>query len=41
MKTNDITKKVIGCAYTVGNTLGAGFLGKVYCILSPRLLGEG
>jgi GxxExxY protein len=25
-----ITEKVIGCAYTVSNTLGAGFLEKVY-----------
>ncbi len=25
-----ITQKVIGCAYTVGNTLGCGFLEKVY-----------
>ncbi len=25
-----ITEKVIGCAYTVGNVLGAGFLEKVY-----------
>ena len=27
---NDLTEKVIGCAYTVGNSLGAGFLEKVY-----------
>lgn len=27
---NPITEKVIGCAYTVSNTLGAGFLEKVY-----------
>ncbi len=27
---NSITEKIIGCAYTVGNTLGAGFLEKVY-----------
>jgi len=27
---NDITEKIIGCAYTVGNTLGCGFLEKVY-----------
>jgi len=25
-----ITEKVIGCAYTVSNVLGAGFLEKVY-----------
>jgi GxxExxY protein len=30
MKTDDITRQIIGCAYTVGNTLGAGFLEKVY-----------
>ena len=27
---NDITEKIIGCAYTVGNRLGSGFLEKVY-----------
>jgi GxxExxY protein len=27
---NAITEKIIGCAYTVSNTLGAGFLEKVY-----------
>ncbi|MBF2005889.1 MAG: GxxExxY protein [Chlorogloeopsis fritschii C42_A2020_084] len=27
---NRITQKVIGCAYTVSNVLGAGFLEKVY-----------
>ncbi len=27
---NDITEKIIGCAYTVMNTLGSGFLEKVY-----------
>ena len=27
---NDLTEKVIGCAYAVSNTLGAGFLEKVY-----------
>jgi GxxExxY protein len=27
---NPITEKIIGCAYTVGNTLGVGFLEKVY-----------
>ena len=27
---NEITKTIIGCAYQVGNTLGCGFLEKVY-----------
>jgi GxxExxY protein len=27
---NSITEKIIGCAYKVSNTLGAGFLEKVY-----------
>ncbi|MBI5303254.1 MAG: GxxExxY protein [Chloroflexi bacterium] len=27
---NQITEKVIGCAYTVSNSLGSGFLEKVY-----------
>jgi len=27
---NPITEKIIGCAYTVSNILGAGFLEKVY-----------
>ena len=27
---NQITEKVIGCAFTVANTLGTGFLEKVY-----------
>ena len=30
MEINHITEKIIGCAYTVGNTLGPGFLEKVY-----------
>ena len=30
MVNEDITKRIIGCAYTVANTLGAGFLEKVY-----------
>ena len=30
METNQITEKIIGCAFTVSNTLGAGFLEKVY-----------
>lgn len=27
---DELTKKIIGCAYVVHNTLGAGFLEKVY-----------
>jgi len=27
---SEITEKIIGCAYTVSNTLGSGFLEKVY-----------
>ncbi len=27
---NEITEKIIGCAFAVGNTLGCGFLEKVY-----------
>ncbi len=30
METNEITEKVIGCAIRVSNTLGTGFLEKVY-----------
>jgi len=30
MKVDNITEKIIGCAYTVSNELGAGFLEKVY-----------
>jgi len=30
MEINDITEKVIGCIYTVSNTLGGGFVEKVY-----------
>ena len=30
MKDDDLTKKIIGCAYRVHNTLGPGFLEKVY-----------
>jgi|HubBroStandDraft_1064217.scaffolds.fasta_scaffold09285_6 GxxExxY protein len=29
-RLDEITERVIGCAYTVGNTLGSGFLEKVY-----------
>jgi len=30
MKDDNLTEKIIGCAYTVHNTLGPGFLEKVY-----------
>ena len=30
MLHQELIKKIIGCAYTVHNTLGAGFLEKVY-----------
>ncbi len=30
MNTDEITEKIIGCAYAVSNELGAGFLEKVY-----------
>ena len=30
MKDDDLTHKIIGCAYTVHNSLGPGFLEKVY-----------
>jgi GxxExxY protein len=29
-RLNEVTKRIIGCAYTVSNGLGAGFLEKVY-----------
>lgn len=29
-EVNDITEKIIGCAYSVSNTLGIGFVEKVY-----------
>ena len=29
-RLNQLTERVIGCAYTVANALGAGFLEKVY-----------
>ena len=29
-RLNKITERIIGCAYKVGNTLGSGFLEKVY-----------
>jgi GxxExxY protein len=30
LELDGITRKIIGCAYTVGNGLGSGFLEKVY-----------
>jgi GxxExxY protein len=30
MKNDDLTEKIIGCAFKVHNALGAGFLEKVY-----------
>jgi len=30
LELNRVTERVIGCAFVVGNTLGAGFLEKVY-----------
>jgi GxxExxY protein len=30
LELNKITERIIGCAYTVGNVLGNGFLEKVY-----------
>ncbi|MFN3166613.1 MAG: GxxExxY protein [Phycisphaeraceae bacterium] len=30
LPVNDLTERVIGCAFAVSNTLGAGFLEKVY-----------
>lgn len=30
MTVDETTEKIIGCAFTVSNTLGAGFLEKVY-----------
>ncbi len=30
MEMNDLTEVVIGCVYKVANTLGSGFLEKVY-----------
>ena len=30
LQGNTITEKIIGCAYTVSNTLGIGFVEKVY-----------
>ena len=42
MLHQELTKKIIGCAFTVHNTLGAGFLEKVYekaLMLELRLSG--
>jgi len=30
MEVNEVTEKIIGCVYKVSNTLGGGFLEKVY-----------
>ncbi len=30
LSRNELTESIIGCAYTVANTLGTGFLEKVY-----------
>lgn len=30
LELNRVTEKIIGCAFTVGNTLGVGFLERVY-----------
>jgi GxxExxY protein len=30
MKDDDLTQKIIGCAYKIHNVLGPGFLEKVY-----------
>jgi hypothetical protein len=30
LEPNQITEKIISCAYKIGNTLGCGFLEKVY-----------
>jgi len=30
MELDEITEKIIGCVYEVGNTLGSGFVEKVY-----------
>jgi len=30
LKRNAISERIIGCAFTVANTLGRGFLEKVY-----------
>lgn len=34
---NAITQKIIGCAFEVSNTLGIGFVEKVYEMLLPTL----
>ncbi|WP_376696902.1 GxxExxY protein [Wenzhouxiangella sp. EGI_FJ10305] len=39
---SDVSEKVIGCCYEVGNTLGAGFLESVYeNALSVELVNQG
>ncbi len=46
LRSERITKKIIGCAYTVSNTLGIGFVEKVYenalvhCVRKAGLLVE-
>lgn len=30
MEQDEITEKILGCAFTVSNALGAGFVEKVY-----------
>ncbi len=42
MEAEALTQKIIGCAFKVHNTLGAGFLEKVYeNALRIELTGEG
>jgi GxxExxY protein len=42
VKDKELTEKVIGCAYKVHNTLGSGFLEKVYeNALCIELAGQG
>ena len=41
-EVNEITEKIIGCAYTVSNTLGIGFVEKVYenaLVVATRKIG--
>ena len=38
---NKITEKIIGCSYTVSNSLGCGFLEKVYENALTHELGKG
>ncbi len=30
MEINEVTEKIIGCLFTVSNTLGCGFVEKMY-----------